>query len=93
MSQCPALPRHDWKTGRLNIFPHLASGHPSEHRQLIRKRSLLELAQLGNESALAGGMLEGERLEKAADREYWAPLKRELEQLRLSRERSSGNRS
>jgi len=44
---------------------------------------------MGNESALADAILQEERDERAADRQYWAPLKRELEQLRLTRKKPS----
>jgi len=62
------------------LLIELASIHPNELRRFKRKRLLLGLAQTGNESALADAILEEERAERAADREYWAPLKRELEQ-------------
>jgi len=75
------------------LLIELASIHPNELRRFKRKRLLLGLAQTGNESALADAILEEERAERAADREYWAPLKRELEQLRLTRIKSSRDRS
>jgi hypothetical protein len=52
---------------------------------LIRKRSLLKLAAPGNEVELAEALLEEERLEREADREYWIPLRAELEKLRRER--------
>ena len=75
------------------LLIELASIHPNELRRFKRKRLLLGLAQTGNESALADAILEEERAERAADREYWAPLKRELEQLRLTRKKSFRHRS
>ncbi len=60
------------------LLIELASIHRSEHRRFVRKRPLLELAELGNESTLADAILAEERAERAADREYWTPLKREL---------------
>jgi len=75
------------------LLIELASIHPNELRRFKRKRPLLELAQTGNESALADAILEEERAERATDREYWAPLKRELEQLRLTRKKSFRHRS
>ena len=75
------------------LLIELASIHPNELRRFQRKRPLLELAQTGKESALADAILEEERAERAADREYWAPLKRELEQLRLTRRKSTRDRS
>src|SRR6266566_9742417 len=58
------------------LLIELASIHPNELRRFKRKRPLLELAQTGNESALADAILEEERTERAADREYWVPLRR-----------------
>jgi len=49
--------------------------------RLIRKRSLLKLAAPGNEAELAEALLEEERSEREADREYWIPLRAELEKL------------
>ena len=53
--------------------------------QLFRKRPLLKLAQAKNESLLADALLEEEKRERAADRQYWTPLKKELEMLRHAR--------
>jgi hypothetical protein len=50
--------------------------------QLIRTRPLLKLARPGNELILAEALLNEERLEREADREYWLPLRAELESLR-----------
>ena len=54
-------------------------------RSLIRKRPLLELAKPGNETELSEALLEEERLEREADRQYWLPLRAELEKLRPAR--------
>jgi len=56
---------------------------------LIRKRPLLKLAKPGNETALAKALLEEESSEREADREYWLPLRAELEKLRRARLRHS----
>jgi len=53
--------------------------------QLFRKRPLLRIAQAKNESLLADALLEEEKRERAADRQYWTPLKKELEMLRHAR--------
>lgn len=50
-----------------------------------RKRPLLELVVNGSKSSLANALLEEEQKEREVDREYWAPLKKELETLRHSR--------
>jgi hypothetical protein len=47
--------------------------------QLFRKRPLLRLAKAKNESLLADAILEEEKRERAADQQYWKPLKKELE--------------
>ena len=52
---------------------------------LRRKRPLLELALTGASSALADALFVEERKEREADRQYWAPLRKELESLRHSR--------
>ena len=53
--------------------------------QLFRKRPLLRFGQAKNESLLANALLEEEKRERAADRQYWTPLKKELEMLRHAR--------
>jgi len=53
--------------------------------QSIRKRALLKLVRPGNESMLAEALFEEEKLEREADRQYWLPLKAELENLRRVR--------
>src|SRR6266545_770059 len=53
--------------------------------RLIRKRPLLKLARARNESLLAEALLEEEKAEREADRQYWKPLKKELERLRHAR--------
>jgi len=45
----------------------------------------LNFAGPGNEAALADALLQEELAEREIDRRYWAPLKKELEQLRLAR--------
>jgi hypothetical protein len=46
---------------------------------------LLEHAAAGSESRLVAALRAEEEVERDADRRYWAPLKRELEQLRRDR--------
>ena len=55
---------------------------------LCRKRPLLKLAITGNNSSLADALLAEEQREREADRQYWAPLKKELESLRHALARS-----
>jgi len=67
------------------LLIELATGHPEPCRKLIKQRSLLKLAAAGEAIDLIGALSEEERLEREADREYWVPLKAELEQLRRAR--------
>lgn len=53
--------------------------------RLCRKRPLLELAVGASKPSLADAILVEEQREREADRQYWAPLKKELESLRHSR--------
>ena len=53
--------------------------------QLRRKRPLLELATSSKKALLGKALVEEERREREADRQYWAPLKKELEMLRHAR--------
>jgi hypothetical protein len=53
--------------------------------QLRRKRPLLELAATLRKSALEDALLQEEQREREADRQYWVPLKKELEKLRHAR--------
>ena len=67
------------------LLIELAAGHGRVPINLIRKRPLLTLARPGNEPILAEALLKEERLEREADRQYWAPLRAELERLRRER--------
>jgi hypothetical protein len=52
-----------------------------------RHRPLLRLARPGREDALTDALSAEERSERRADARYWAPLKAELERLRLAHSR------
>lgn len=67
------------------LLMELAAAHPEICRKLIKQRPFLRPAAEGNEGDLIEALLEEERLEREADREYWIPLKAELEQLRRLR--------
>jgi hypothetical protein len=67
------------------LLVELAAAYPEMCRKLIKQRSLLKLAAAGAEADLMEALSEEERLEREADREYWIPLKAELEQLRRLR--------
>ena len=57
-------------------FPHAAEALAAGSRPLLRP------ALRGDEAAVEAGLAEEEGAERAADRTYWLPLKRELERMR-----------
>jgi hypothetical protein len=67
------------------LLIELAAAHPAICRKLTKQRSLLHLAVPGKAIDLIEALSKEERLERQADREYWMPLKAELEQLRRAR--------
>ena len=70
------------------LIVEIAEAHPALARSLESFRPLLTLASIGNADILAEAVLSEERAEREADREYWQPLKAELEQLRRDRLRT-----
>ena len=64
------------------LLVELGRDHPGLCRRLARVRPALMAARAGQEIALADALLEEERHERAKDRQYWAPLRAELERLR-----------
>jgi hypothetical protein len=66
--------------------PEMMIAIASDHRDLARsfapRRPLLAEAFAASRTAIEAGLEAEERAEKQADRAYWQPLKRELEQLR-----------
>jgi len=60
---------------------------PAACARLKQRRPLLRIARPGQESRLAAALAAEERRERQADARYWAPLKSELEALRLERVR------
>jgi len=68
-----------------DLLIELAQAQERIADQLRSKRPLLELAVTANMSSLADALLAEEQMEREADREYWLPLKKELESLRHSR--------
>ena len=61
------------------LLIELSSRHGHTPPSLIRKRSLLKLIRPGNETILAEALHAEERSEREADREYWLPLRAELD--------------
>jgi len=65
----------------------LCSDHPGQARGGIVRRPLLREAVKNNLKKLSELLKKEEAEERAKDLNYWLPLKKELEKLRLSRER------
>ena len=60
---------------------------PEARARLETRRPLLRLARLGRQARLAEALAAEEKRERRADVLYWAPLKAEIEALRLERAR------
>ena len=60
----------------------LAQRHPATCRRLTSKRPLLSQVISGESINLEQALLAEETAERQRDREYWLPLRRELEALR-----------
>jgi len=63
----------------------LARQQPRIAERLVSERPLLRQACSGDAAGLLGGLEAEERHEREADRQYWAPLRAELEALRHAR--------
>jgi len=68
-----------------DLLVELAADQGRIPTQLRRQRRLLNLATTLTKASLADALLEEEEREREADRQYWVPLKKELERLRHSR--------
>jgi hypothetical protein len=64
------------------LLVEVARRYPAICRQLARQRVLLAHAQSGRMADLERALLAEETAERQRDREYWLPLRRELEKLR-----------
>lgn len=67
------------------LLVETATAHPDFVQRLKVSRPLLRFAAIGDEVLLAEALLSEERKQREADREYWQPLKAELEQLQRNR--------
>lgn len=65
-----------------SILIALAERFPEHCRAAASRRGLLHDAQTGDTNRLEAALHDEETAERAADRAYWDPLKRELERLR-----------
>ena len=70
------------------MLMELAERFPDQLAAMVPQRPLLAQARSGDEGAIARGLETEERQEREADRLYWLPLRRELEQLRHRRRES-----
>ena len=69
------------------LLVEAASRFPAEARDAATRRPLLVHASSGDLAAVREGLDEEMEREREADRAYWAPLRRELEELRRVRGR------
>jgi hypothetical protein len=67
----------------------LAARHPESARTMISVRPALRTALHGTAEDLRQDLENEQKEERRRDREYWDPLKRELEQLRRERRKDS----
>lgn len=65
-----------------SLLIETSSAWPVETKAMVVERPLLRHALSGDEPALEQALMEEELAERAADREYWLPLKKELERQR-----------
>ena len=64
------------------LLAELANRHPAIYRRCARQRALLVQAQAGRMDELEQALLAEETAERQRDKQYWLPLRRELENLR-----------
>ena len=64
------------------LLVELARRYPAACRRLVKQRALLLHAQSGKSDQLEQALLAEETAERQRDKEYWLPLRRELEKLR-----------
>ncbi len=73
------------------LLVEAAERWPAACARLKQRRLLLGMARPGEESRLAAALAAEERRERQEDARYWAPLKSDLEALRLARFRHTTN--
>ncbi len=64
------------------LLIEVAGDHPQILQKALHDRPLLSLATRDSQEALSSALEEEENHERALDRQYWKPLKEELERLR-----------
>jgi hypothetical protein len=70
------------------LLVEVAAAHPDLARAEAVSRSALQAALSARTEQVAMALEFEERLERLADREYWAPLKRELESFRRNQRKT-----
>ena len=68
-----------------SLLIELASAQRARCRKLSARRPLLKFAVAGDQAGLDEALKQEEGAEREADRQYWKPLRAELEQLRHAR--------
>ena len=69
------------------LLMRIASEHPEAANRIAESRPALRAAIANNADGVENALYAEEREERRLDREYWNPLKRELEQLRHAQRR------
>ena len=64
------------------LLAETAAAYPARCRELIAERGLLALAESGDHDALQSALDREEQQERERDRQYWQPLRAELQRLR-----------
>jgi hypothetical protein len=67
-----------------DLLIETAGQHPHACRRLMRDRPLLAHALSGDSRKIAEELDDEKEKERELDRRYWAPLRREMEAMRLS---------
>jgi hypothetical protein len=70
------------------LLIEVAMEHTDAARRLVAARPFIEDALQQNSKGVENGLAAEEKRERAADREYWKPLREELEALRRERVRT-----
>lgn len=65
-----------------SLLLELADDYPLQARTLLSERPLVGFAIETDEAALVQALQAEEQAERERDREYWEPLRKELERLR-----------
>lgn len=71
----------------VELLVEVANEHPQAAETQEKLRPLLKFAITAENDRLEEGLIDEERSVREIDREYWKPLKEELERLRLNRPR------